>query len=292
MDKAETQAAFAIPLILAIAVGIVLVAGSDSVRVRGHSLFALCAIGSFAVNWIVFIPAYRLQTERYYDLTGSATYISLVAAAMVLNDELGLRACLLGGLVTVWAARLGSFLFSRVSRDGSDGRFDRIKPSFVRFSMAWTLQALWVFLTLSCALAAMTSTHQTPIGWVGIVGIAIWVLGFSIEVVADRQKSRFRADPANRDQFIQSGIWAWSRHPNYFGEIMLWLGIAILALPALEGGQLITLISPVFVYVLLTRISGIPLLESRGKRRWGHDPAYVAYRERTPTLFPRPPRLA
>ena len=114
--------------------------------------------------------------------------------------------------------------------------------------------------------------------------------GFSIEIVADRQKSAFRADPANAGRFISSGLWAWSRHPNYFGEIVLWFGIAILAWPALAGWQLATLVSPLFVYVLLTKGSGIPPLETRAEERWGDDPAYRAYVERTPVLWPRPPR--
>jgi steroid 5-alpha reductase family enzyme len=117
-------------------------------------------------------------------------------------------------------------------------------------------------------------------------------VGFLFEAVADDQKRRFRANPANEGRFIASGLWAWSRHPNYFGEITLWFGIALVALPALSGWQYATLISPVFVYLLLTRISGIPLLEARAKKRWGDEPAFQAYRARTPVLFPRPPKDA
>jgi steroid 5-alpha reductase family enzyme len=146
-----------------------------------------------------------------------------------------------------------------------------------------------VFLTLSCALAAMTSVTRVPLGGSAALGTAVWLAGFAIEVVADRQKSRFRADPGNRDRFITTGLWAWSRHPNYFGEITSWVGIALIAWPALAGWQLATLISPVFVFVLLTRVSGIPLLESRAREKWGHDPDYRAYRARTPVLLPRPP---
>ncbi|MBC8187024.1 MAG: DUF1295 domain-containing protein, partial [Proteobacteria bacterium] len=127
-------------------------------------------------------------------------------------------------------------------------------------------------------------------GLVAALGGFLWVAGFAIEVAADQQKRRFRADPSNRERFIRSGLWAWSRHPNYFGEIILWIGIALIALPVLSGWQLATLISPVFVYVLLTRISGIPLLETRAKKKWGKDPDFAAYMRSTPVLFPRPPR--
>jgi steroid 5-alpha reductase family enzyme len=166
---------------------------------------------------------------------------------------------------------------------------DEIKPSFARFLMAWTLQGLWVLLTLSCALAALTTVRPQPLGVFALLGTLLWVVGFTVETLADTAKRRFRAVPGNRDRFIQSGIWAWSRHPNYFGEITLWIGVALVALPVLTGWQYVTLISPAFVFVLLTRISGIPLLESRGKKKWGEDPEYRAYRERTPLLIPRPP---
>jgi steroid 5-alpha reductase family enzyme len=115
----------------------------------------------------------------------------------------------------------------------------------------------------------------------------VWIVGFTVEVVSDRQKRRFRQDPANAGRFITTGLWAWSRHPNYFGEIVLWLGIALIALPALSGWQYVTLISPLFVYLLLSRVSGIPPLESRAEERWGNDPEFQAYKARTPVLFPR-----
>jgi steroid 5-alpha reductase family enzyme len=252
-------------------------------------LFALCALLSFAVNWAVFVPAHVFQTEHYFDLTGSLTYLVLVSCAVGFAGAPDARGILLALLIGVWAVRLGSFLFIRVKKDGSDGRFDEIKPNFLRFLMAWTLQGLWVFLTASCAVAAITSSERVTLGWVGVAGAVVWLVGFGIEVVADTQKRRFRADPTQRGQFITEGLWAWSRHPNYFGEILLWVGIAIVALPALSGWQLITLISPLFVYVLLTRISGVPLLESRAKRKWGDDPKYRAYKARTPVLIPRPP---
>lgn len=118
----------------------------------------------------------------------------------------------------------------------------------------------------------------------------MWLIGFSFEVIADRQKSAFNEDPANKGKFIATGLWAWSRHPNYFGEIVLWLGIAVIAYPALSGWQLATLISPVFVFVLLTRISGIPLLDARARKKFGSDEGYANYRARTSTLIPRPPR--
>ncbi len=292
MNQSDVQSLIATPVIIGIGAAIAWAGSQGGATAGTLPVFALCALLSFGVNWLVFVHAYLAQTERFFDLTGSFTYITLTLVALVLAGVFDARSLLLGGMVIVWAARLGSFLFARISRDGSDGRFDELKPSLPRFLMTWTLQGLWVLLTLACALAAMTASRTVPLGGHAVVGTLIWIFGFTVEVVADRQKSRFRADPDHRGRFIQSGLWAWSRHPNYFGEITLWLGVAIVAFPVLSGWQYATLISPVFVYVLLTRISGIPLLESRGKKKWGDDPEYQAYRERTPVLFPRPPRAA
>ncbi len=193
-------------------------------------------------------------------------------------------------MVAVWAARLGSFLYRRISRDGSDGRFDKMKFDFPQFLMTWTIQGLWVSLTLAAALAIITASDRQAFGAIGIVGALVWLAGFVIEVMADTQKSTFRADPANEGRFITTGLWSWSRHPNYFGEITLWTGMAIMAIPVLSGWRWIALVSPVFVFVLLTRISGIPLLERRAEKRWGSDPEFRAYTDSTSVLVPLPPR--
>ena len=285
---AESLAAIAGALLLAGAIA--WAASQNGVRVGGIPLFALAAAFAFVVQWVVFVPSYMAQTEHYYDLTGSLTYLTLVIATLLLAGSFDARSVLLTLLVSVWALRLGSFLFLRIKRQGVDQRFDTIKPSFTRFFMAWTLQGLWIFLTLSATLAAMTTTAPTPLGVAGFIGVAVWAVGFAIEVIGDRQKRLFRQDPANAGRFITTGLWAWSRHPNYFGEIVLWLGIALIALPALAGWQYVTLISPLFVYLLLTRISGIPPLESRAEERWGNDPEYRDYKARTPVLFPRTSR--
>lgn len=270
---------------------LVALAGSDGSREVGSvPIFALCGLLAFVINWVVFIPSSRAQTERFYDLTGSITYLTVTIVALALSGDLDARAVIVGTMVGVWAIRLGTFLFRRIRRDGRDGRFDEIKTNPLRFLMAWTIQGLWVLFTAAAALAIITSTERRTLGWVGILGIVVWVAGFAIEVVADRQKSAFKDDPANEGRFIASGLWAWSRHPNYFGEITLWTGIAVMALPILSGWSWVVLVSPVFVTLLLTRLSGIPMLEARADERWGHEPEYQEYRRSTPVLVPRPPQ--
>lgn len=264
-------------------------AGSQTgYRVLGVPVMLGGVLLAFVIQWLVFLHAWKNRTEKFFDLTGSLTYLSVVSLALLFGNG-DPRSVLIAALVAIWAIRLGSFLFRRVSRDGHDRRFNQIKQSFPTFFMTWTLQGLWVSLTLSCALAAMTATVTHPLGPLAVLGVLFWLAGFGIEVVADQQKTRFRSDDANRNRFISHGLWAWSRHPNYFGEIVLWLGIALLAFPALSGWQHVTLISPVFVFLLLTRISGVRMLERRAARAWGDDPEYQAYKARTPELLLRPP---
>jgi steroid 5-alpha reductase family enzyme len=198
-----------------------------------------------------------------------------------------IRTILLSALVMIWAIRLGTFLFRRIQKAGKDDRFDEIKPSFIRFLNVWTIQALWITLTVAAALVAITTTIRKELDLFTLVGFLVWALGFAIEVVADSQKSRFSANPDNKGKFIQTGLWSRSRHPNYFGEIMLWIGVAIITLPVLRGWQWVALISPVFVTLLLTRVSGVPLLEKKADKKWGGQADYESYKKRTPELIPR-----
>jgi len=262
-------------------------ANPSGATINGWPAAPTLALGAFVIQWLAFIPARLLQTERFYDLTGSATYIVVALGAVVAASEPTGAQVLIAIMIFIWAGRLGSFLFRRIHAAGGDQRFDQIKVSSSRFFVAWTLQGTWVVMTSCAAVTAVLSLEQPPLGSVYVVGAAMWVAGFAIEVIADRQKSRFREDPANAGQFINVGLWARSRHPNYFGEILLWTGIATMATPYLSGSQWIVLFSPFFVYALLTRISGIPTLAKRGQKLWGDDPTYQAYLSNTPRLFPR-----
>jgi steroid 5-alpha reductase family enzyme len=244
---------------------------------------------AFAIQWIAFIPAYIYQTEKFYDLTGSLTYLLVIWYSLTLSSDqftnLNGANIVIVLLISLWAIRLGSFLFMRIHHDGEDKRFRSIKPSASQFFMTWTLQGLWVSLCSMCALTAISSNTGVVTNVFFYIGLALFITGFTVEVVADMQKSAFKAIPANKDKFITLGLWAKSRHPNYLGEIVLWTGIAVMSFSSLEGLQYLTLISPIFTYLLLVYVSGVRMLEARGDLKWGDDPDYQNYKKNTPTLF-------
>ena len=279
-----------IPFILlavGLPVGVATLANPSDVSIGDWSAMTILALGCFAMQWLAFVPARLLKTERFYDLTGSLTYIAVTVAAVVTAAAPAGAQWLIAAMILVWAGRLGSFLFRRIHAAGGDQRFDHIKVSSSRFFVAWTLQGAWVVMTSCAAVSAILSVQPQAVGAIFAIGAVMWVAGFVIEVVADRQKSRFKADPVNEGRFINTGLWARSRHPNYFGEILLWAGIAVMAIPYLSGTQWVVMLSPLFVYALLTRVSGVPTLVRRGQQLWGDDPAYQAYLSSTPLLMPR-----
>ena len=270
-------------------------AGVHSVEIFGFNAFLICAVIALLVNWIAFVPSAIAQSDKYYDSFGAITYLSTtgfaVWAVLEARGEIDTRATVLAAMVALWCIRLGTFLYIRIkAKGGTDSRFEKIKKKPTRFLAAWTLQALWVVLTASAALIAITTTDPKPIGVFFWIGLVVWAAGITIEAVADAQKSKFKSDPDNKGDFIDVGLWKWSRHPNYFGEITLWTGVLIIAIPVLQGLSWLAVISPLFVTLLLTKISGINLQEEQAQERWGDDPEYQKYRENTPVLVPMPPK--
>ncbi|MHA2299067.1 MAG: DUF1295 domain-containing protein [Candidatus Hodarchaeales archaeon] len=288
MKKNDMMSLVAVLIAILIASGLALAGSQGGLTVLGGlPLFALSITIAFIIQWIAFVPAFIKKTEKFFDLTGSLTYSTVIVIAVVSRPEIDARSILLMILVLIWAIRLGTFLFKRVMKEGEDKRFKEIKQSGPTFLMTWTLQGLWVSFTLAAALAAITVEQSVDPGIVGLLGLVVWIAGFGFEAVADYQKNRFRANPENKGQFINTGLWSLSRHPNYFGEIVLWIGIAIIALPTLQGWRWLTLISPIFVTLLLTKVSGVPILEKRADEKWGGQEEYEEYKKKTPVLIPR-----
>ena len=262
----------------------------NSIELSGVNLVGHLLVLIFVIQWIAYIPAFIFKTEKFYDLTGSLTYIAAISFALYstnTSQSLDLGSLIIGAAIIFWAVRLGSFLFMRVHKDKKDGRFDTIKTSFSQFFMTWTLQGMWVFICSSAALVAIANPTGVPINIVFIIGLALFILGFVVEIIADNQKSAFRSIPENKDVFINEGLWARSRHPNYFGEITLWTGITVMGISTFEGMNYLALFSPIFSYLLLNYVSGVRMLEYRGQKKWGHLDAYKTYKESTPKFIPK-----
>jgi|TARA_B100000287_G_scaffold394025_1_gene407761 steroid 5-alpha reductase family enzyme len=245
---------------------------------------------AYVIHWIAYIPAYVFQTEKFYDLTGSVTYLSVVWFVFLSTYQsisLNFGNLILVLLISIWTIRLGLFLFMRIHKAGEDKRFRTIKTSASQFFMTFTLSGLWVTLCSMCALVAISSPEGLVMNALTYVGIILFIIGFGIEIVADNQKTAFRSIEANKDSFITSGLWSKSRHPNYFGEVLLWFAIAVISFSSLEGLQLITLISPVFTYILLVYVSGVRMLEDMNDKKWADNEQYKSYKKNTPMLFPK-----
>ena len=262
----------------------------NSIEFSGVNLVSHLLVITFVIQWIAYIPAFIFKTEKFYDLTGSLTYIATILFALYATgsfQNVQLGNLIIGIAIIIWALRLGSFLFMRIHKDKKDGRFDSIKTSFSQFFMTWTLQGMWVFICSSAALIAIANPTGAVINIVFIIGLIMFVVGFVIEVIADNQKTAFRSVPENKDLFINEGLWARSRHPNYFGEITLWTGITVMAISTFEGMNYLAIFSPIFSYLLLNYVSGVRMLEYRGHKKWGHLEEYNAYKKSTPKFIPR-----
>ena len=275
-----------INIIISFSVFVVAIAIANA---SGSSLVLQAVLIAFAIQWIAFIPAYVFQTEKFYDLMGSITYLTVIWFTLMSSSNestlVNIGNIVIVLLISSWAIRLGTFLFLRIKKDGEDKRFRTIKPSASRFFMTWTLQGLWVSLCSMCALTAISSEGGIVLNLFFYLGVAIFIFGFAIEIIADKQKSKFRSIKANKDSFITTGLWAKSRHPNYLGEILLWLGVAVISISSLSGWQYLTLISPIFTYLLLVYVSGVRMLEDMGDKKWGHNEEYIKYKSTTPRLF-------
>ena len=264
---------------------------ADSLVLNDIPLIYYCISISFLIHWIIFIPSFLNKTEKFYDFTGMVAYLSVIGFALYQKNKIlgsiDFDSALLGILISVWTLRLGMFLFYRVFKVGEDDRFKEVKQVPSKFLVWFTVSGLWVSLTSIAALKVLTSQVEHNNYYFVYLGLALWIFGFLFEVIADYQKTKFKNNPENKDQFISSGLWSLSRHPNYFGEIILWIGVFIITIPSLSGIDYLTILSPLFVYTLLNKISGINLLEIKAQKRWGDLDSYKEYRSKTPQLIPK-----
>lgn len=265
--------------------------GGDPLRA---SLLGAVAV-DFGIQFVGWLVASALKTEKFYDVLGSCAFASTVAMTLGTSGMLP-RQRLASGLALAWTARLGIFLGARAHRDGGDSRFDGVKDKPGVFAVYWFLQGVWVWVTSLPVYLLNGSPGQLPaLNAVDWSLLAFWGVGFTFEVVADVQKFVFKSDRGNKGKFIKHGLWSLSRHPNYFGEICMWFavaGIAANGLAASNPGRAAgAFASPLFVSFLLTKMSGIPILERMADERWGNDDAYKMYKKTTPVLIPKLPGL-
>lgn len=250
------------------------------------ALWGLAAsLAAFTLLWLVSL---RLRDASIVDpfwgpgfLVVGVTYLSLAPAP-------GPRAWIAVGLVALWAGRLGLHLLARNRAHGEDFRYAAMRerhgaafPRVSLFTVFWLQAAvLWV---VALPLLGATVGSRPLGGWDG-VGTAVFLVGFSLEAIADAQLRRFKADPANRGRVLDAGLWRYSRHPNYFGDALLWWGLWLVAV---GGGAAWTVVGPALMTFLLLKVSGVVLLERTLVER---RPAYAAYLRRTSAFVPWPPK--
>jgi steroid 5-alpha reductase family enzyme len=247
-------------------------------------------IASFVIQGIFFAFAASFKTDKVTDLSYSLSFALLSILLLLGNRAFSASQILVAAFVVAWAARLGAYLLSRILRIGKDARFDDKRGDFLKFLSFWVLQALVVWLVMFPVSVFLSLRPEGGIGIVSIAGAALWAMGFGIEAASDAQKYAFRNDPANRGRWIESGLWKYSRHPNYFGEVILWWGLFLFVLPFLAPSLLFAIAGPLSITLLLLFVSGVPLLEKSADAKHGEDPAYRAYKRRTSLFFPLPPR--
>jgi steroid 5-alpha reductase family enzyme len=244
---------------------------------------------SLAVNAVFFAIAAIRRTDVVTDLSYSLSFALLAIALPSLGarEPVQLVAAL---LVLIWAVRLGGYLLTRILRIKVDHRFDEMRDKPLRFARFWLLQAISVAVIMLPVSYLLGRDGAPGFGLWAAAGTAVWVVGLVIEALADAQKSAFKGKDENRERFITSGLWKYSRHPNYFGEMLVWWGLFLFAVPFLDGAAFAVVIGPVFITLLLLFVSGIPLLERSADAKYGDEPAYREYKRRTSILVPLPPR--
>lgn len=241
---------------------------------------------SLGINLLMFIPAFIFKTDTLTDISYAVTFV-VVALFGLLSGDTSLVKIIYFLAVLLWAIRLGSYLLTRIRKIGKDKRFDGMRENFLLFLRFWFLQGLTVWVVMIPG-TLFFNTNYADITIVSLIGLAIFLVGLTIEAIADMQKYRFINTPENKGKWIDTGLWSISRHPNYLGEIMVWVGSYVFVLPALSGwGLIIGLAGPLFISFMILFISGVPILEKGADKIWGTNPAYQEYKKRVGVLLPK-----
>jgi steroid 5-alpha reductase family enzyme len=241
---------------------------------------------SLAVQALFFAVAAALKTDKVTDLSYGLTFVILALALLFTSGDAGGPALVLALMVVLWGVRLAGYLVYRIMRIGRDARFDGIRERFWAFARFWLLQgvAVWVIMLP----VTLWFSRPGPWDWLMAPGAGAWLAGLVIETTADFQKFREKSRPGGSNRWVASGLWRYSRHPNYFGELLCWWGVFLFAAGNLEGWSWLAVAGPISITALLLFVTGIPTLEASALRKWGSDPAYAEYRRRTRLLVPLP----
>jgi steroid 5-alpha reductase family enzyme len=241
--------------------------------------FVVCLI----IQALFFTIAVYYQTDKVTDLSYGLTFIVLSLLLLWINSTYFSGQVILSLMIVVWGIRLAAYLFIRINKMGRDKRFDEIRGSVLKFASFWFFQGITVFIIMLPAITMLSSMEKRPVFWPGFL---IWLAGLIIETAADQQKFEFKNNLKNKGKWVDTGLWQYSRHPNYFGEMLCWWGIFIFSLPYLPGWKLLTIIGPIFITYILLFVSGIPPLEKRYEKKYGDNKAYKKYKAKTNMLIP------
>ncbi|CAN6478646.1 unnamed protein product [Victoria cruziana] len=252
---------------------------------------ALTAIVTIGYQFLFFVVTALLRIDKVTDFAGSTNFVILAILTLCVRGLWHFRQVVLSLLVIIWGLRLGLFLLMRILQWGEDRRFDEMRNNIGKLAVFWIFQAVWVW-TVSLPVTVVNASGRSPgVRALDIIGWIMWFVGFSVEATADQQKLQFKNFPGNRGKWCNVGLWKFSRHPNYFGEILLWWGIFVAATPVLQGAEWLVVVGPVFLTGLLLFISGIPLLEDSTDKRFGTMAEYLLYKKTTSPLIPLPPTV-
>lgn len=240
---------------------------------------------SIGLNLTMFFPAYLLKTDKLTDISYALTFTIVSVYSMLVHPTpLSITGCC---MVCLWALRLGTYLMIRILNMGKDKRFNTIRYNPFKFLAFWLLQGITSLIVLLPMIFLTHNKQANNLTYTAMIGCSIYLLGLLIETVADYQKYTFKRDPKHKGKWIEHGLWQYSRHPNYLGEIFVWIGIYVFAFPSLPYPyQLIGAISPIYIFLLLVFVSGIPRLERAADQKWGEKQSYQAYKRRTSVLVP------
>ncbi len=240
---------------------------------------------SLLIQIFFFIIAAINKTDKVTDLSYGLTFILITIFSFISSDQAPVHWLLLA-MIAIWGVRLSGYLFIRIMKIKVDDRFNKIRNSVVEFGKFWLLQAISVWIIMLPAIVFFAQSSSLRV-W-SILGLVIWLTGLTIETTADIQKFQYKNNPKNKNRWTDVGLWKYSRHPNYFGEMMCWWGVFLFCLPTFNNYQFLTVVGPMFITFLLLFVSGVPPLEKRYLSKFGDNQDYQDYLKNTNLLVPVP----